>query len=101
MNFTWLNKQGVRGDSGFELQRTERFAAEYREKGRVIKLYVEGGGGGLTIYEGSLQPLWNEITDPTERKIERDRIVENIRAALAFQGLDLDLMPGREPSGPA
>lgn len=101
MNFTWLNKQGVRSDSGFELQFTARFAAEYREGERVKKLYVEGGGRAITIYEGELQGLWDGIANPFERKKERDRILANIRAALAFQGLDLDLAPGAVPSGPA
>ena len=99
MSFTWLNKQGVRSDSGFELQRTARFAAEYREGGRVTKLYVEDTSNGITIYDGSLKVLWDGIADPFERKKERDRIIGNIRAALAFQGLNLDLAPGVAPGG--
>jgi hypothetical protein len=101
MNFTWLNKQGVRSDTGFELQRTARFAAAYREGERVKKLYVEGAGRALTIYESELQDLWDGIANPFERKKERDRIIANVRAALAFQGLDLDLVSGAVPSGPA
>ncbi len=46
--FTWLNKQGVRSDRGFEVQRTGRFDAEYSEGGQVVELYVESGTqGGL------------------------------------------------------
>lgn len=29
--FSWMNKQGVRSDQGFEVQFTDRFTAEYRE----------------------------------------------------------------------
>ena len=44
--FTWLNKQGVRSDRGFEVQFTGRFDAEYREGGRIVELYVESGLSG-------------------------------------------------------
>ena len=46
--FTWLNKQGVRSDQGFEVQRTGRFEAEYYEGGKVINLEVESGVNGGT-----------------------------------------------------
>jgi len=97
--FTWLNKQGVRSDKGFEFQRSGRFTAEYSENGRTVELYVEGGAGGvLTVYEGSLDPLLIDIENPFERKAERNRIVNNIKKALEFQGMRLDLATGPEPS---
>jgi hypothetical protein len=97
--FTWLNKQGVRSDTGFEFQRTGRFTAEYRENGRVTEMYVEGGAGGvITIYEGSLACLLTAIENPFARKMERDRLITNLRDALAFQGLTLDLAPGAVPN---
>lgn len=34
--FTWLNKQGVQSDRGFDVQRTERFVMEYHEKGNIV-----------------------------------------------------------------
>lgn len=95
--FTWLNKQGVRSNKGFEFQFTGRFTAEYRENGRVIDMYVDGTPSVTTIYEGSLEKLWSDIQNPFERKTERDRIVKNLRDALAFQGFGLDLAPGPEP----
>lgn len=97
MMFTWLNKQGVRSDEGFEFQRTGRFTAEYNENGRSTTMYVEGGAGAITIYEGSIEGLWTQINNPFERKSERDRIVKNLREALLFQGLSLDLASGPEP----
>lgn len=48
--FTWLNKQGVRSDRGFEVQHTGRFDAEYSEGGQVVELYVESGlDGGCLV----------------------------------------------------
>lgn len=91
--FTWLNKQGVRSDEGFELQFTGRFTAEYRESGRTTKFYVDGGSA-ITVYEGSLDQLWRDTPDPTK---ERARIIRNLNEALAFQGLRLDLVEGPEP----
>lgn len=95
--FTWLNKQGVRSDQGFEFQFTGRFTAEYREGGRVADMYVESGGGIVTVYEGSLEKLWNDIANTVEKKAERDRVITNVREALAFQGLKMDLAAGAEP----
>lgn len=97
MMFKWLNKQGVQSDTGFEFQFTGRFTAEYRENGQVTDMYVEGGAGTTTIYEGSIERLWTQINNPFERKSERDRVVKNLREALLFQGLSFDLAPGPEP----
>lgn len=96
--FTWLNKQGVRSDAGFEFQFTGRFTAEYREGGQVTEIYVEDGTGSITIYEESIEALWNSRENPFERKLERDRIIRNLSHALAFQGLKLDLASGPEPN---
>jgi len=95
--FEWLNKQGVRSSDGFEFQFTGRFTAEYREHGRVIELYVDGTPSTTTVYESALEPLWSDIPNAFERKAERNRVISNIREALEFQGMRLDLAPGREP----
>ena len=97
MTFTWLNKQGVRSSDGFELQRTERFKAEYREHGRTTEMHVEGNGHSITIYEGDLRGLWERESDLSAQEQERHRIIENVRSALAFQGLALDLAAGDAP----
>jgi hypothetical protein len=96
--FTWLNKQGVRSDAGFEFQRTGRFTAEYRENNRVTDMYVESCAGVVTIYEGSIEKLWISIESPSERQSERERIIRNIESAINFQGGGLDLVPGPEPN---
>ena len=93
---TWMNKQGVRSDLGFEFQFTGRFSAEYRENGKVTKIYVQGARP-VTIYQGSIEGLWSDIPDPAMRDAERNRIIQNISDALTFQGLTLDLVIGPEP----
>lgn len=91
MAFTWLNKQGVRSDEGFEFQSTGRFTAEYRSNGRTTKLDCESGNGVVAIREASLSTLWMGSAVALERAQLRERILGNIRAALAFQGLELEL----------
>ena len=39
--FTWLNKQGVQSDSGFIVQFTGRFTAEYREGGKIMTVALK------------------------------------------------------------
>ena len=97
MTFTWLNKQDVRSRDGFEFQFTARFKAEYRERGRVTELYVEDTSCGITVYEGDLRGLWEGESDLSGQEQERRRIIENVRSALAFQGLALDLAAGDAP----
>ena len=90
--FTWLNKQGVRGSSGFELQRVDRFTMTYREGGNVITIEVENGiiGGKYAVLmsEGALS-RWDDgipLNDATHLQV-----LENIRDALAFQDLELGI----------
>ena len=89
--FTWLNKQGVKSDLGFEVQRTGRFSAEYREGLKRITLDVESGGPvpGLSIsadaflrWDGS-----SEVNAPEEQQ----RLLKNFKDALEFEGLKLYL----------
>jgi len=86
--FTWMNKQGVRSDSGFEVQFTGRFTAEYREGGRIVKLYVEGGLSGgeqCIILEPQAFAHWSDGTAISEEK--QAQMLQNFKEALEFQGL--------------
>ena len=86
--FTWLNKQGVRSDCGFEVQFTGRFDAEYRESGRVVKLYVEGGlsgGAQCIIIDPDAFARWSDGTAIAPR--QQMQMLRNFKEALAFQGL--------------
>ena len=89
--FTWLNKQGVRSDNGFEVQRTGRFDAEYREDGRLVKLYVEGGrtadGSPCIIVPSDAFAHWEGgFPIPEEQQTQ---MFQNLREAMEFQGLKL------------
>ncbi|MBK7355125.1 hypothetical protein [Propionivibrio sp.] len=86
--FTWLNKQGVRSDRGFEVQFTGRFDAEYREGDKVIELYVESGiEGGMPCI--MLAPnsfaRWSD-GQPIAAE-EQSQMLKNFKEAMQFQGL--------------
>jgi hypothetical protein len=88
--FTWLNKQGVRSDKGFEVQQTGRFDAEYREGGKVVKLEVESGvSGGLPclILDPTAFARWSDGTSISEA--EQVRLFRNFAEAMEFQGLKM------------
>jgi hypothetical protein len=99
--FTWLNKQGVRSDRGFEVQFTGRFSAEYRQGGRVVTLHVEDGfGGGVPsiLIEPDAFERWDG--DPSGRVIaadEQGQMIQNFREAVEFQGLQLVVQRGESP----
>ena len=89
--FTWLNKQGVKSDAGFEVQFTGRFDAEYREAGKVMSIYVESGihdGQPCVILNPDAFDRWNGdapgVRLPSD---ERERIQQNFTEAMLFQGL--------------
>ena len=85
--FTWLNKQGVRSDNGFELQFTSRFTAEYREADRVVDLEVDGAPEVILTND---EPLHWRLGSRLSNE-DRERVLSNIRAALEF--MDLTLFP--------
>ena len=83
-DFHWLNKQGVQSGSGFVVQFTGRFTAEYREAGRVLEVEVEAGiiGGNQAIcYDKFAFRNWSSSVT------EQQRVADNFRDALVFQGL--------------
>ena len=97
--FKWLNKQGVQSDRGFVVQRTGRFTAEYRDRGKVVTLDVESGllGGQPCI---SVDPDAFQHWDGETKTIspeEQAQMFENLREAMEFQGLKLAIERGVEP----
>jgi hypothetical protein len=99
--FTWLNKQGVRSDRGFEIQFIGRFDAEYREGNCVVTLGVESGvSGGLPciIVDPGAFGHWDG--DPPDQIIpaeQRAQMFQNLKEALEFQGLKLVVEQGQSP----
>jgi hypothetical protein len=98
--FTWLNKQGVRSDQGFEVQFTGRFDAEYREGGRTVSLYVEsgtvGGSPGILIDPDAFA-RWDDGESITADK--QEEMLKNFRNAIEFQGLKLGIERGMTSGG--
>ena len=97
--FTWLNKQGVKSDRGFIVQRTSRFTAEYRYRGKVVTLDVESGldnGQPCMIVDPDAFQHWDgdSATIPSE---EQTQMFDNLREAMKFQGLKLAIERGVEP----
>jgi hypothetical protein len=86
--FTWLNKQGVRSSDGFELQSTGRFTVEYRERGRVITVYVEHGfqGGPCVEIFGNAFERWDGSSVMNFPE-EQARLLKNFKDGMAFQGV--------------
>lgn len=91
--FTWLNKQGVRSDSGFVVQCTGRFTYEYREGGRCIEIEVEDGhvaGEPCISIRKDAFAKWDQGSPFYETpREEQEQLMRNFRDALEFQGLAL------------
>lgn len=91
MKFSWINKQGVKSDSGFVLQRTERFQYRYTEEEKNIKVSVEPGLVEEIYFgpENRWEPPHEELLiNPTEL----DRITDNLNAALEFMGTKFSMV---------
>lgn len=98
--FTWLNKQGVKSDRGFIFQFTGRFTAEYREGGKVVTLNVESGlSGGMPciILDPKAFVRWDDGAPiPSD---EQERLFQNVKEAMEFQGLKMVVEKGESPAG--
>jgi hypothetical protein len=87
--FKWLNKQGVESSDGFVVQFTGRFTCEYREGNKTLAFEVEDGFEGAkpcVVVSSREFNQWNGEVLSNERK---QQIIDNVRAAMNFQGLDL------------
>lgn len=84
--FSWMNKQGVQSNEGFEVQFTGRFTAEYREGKRYLVVDVEDGGNGQISFSVKAFERWANSSIPNDL-VEQTRLQENFMAALRFQGL--------------
>ena len=91
MAFTWLNKQGVQSELGFEVQVIDRFTVEYREGHRTLTVEVEDGmsaGKPCLLVSPGFCRRWDDMAagsildDEEQARIER-----NFRDAFSFQGL--------------
>ena len=88
--FTWLNKQGVSSDRGFEVQFTGRFDAVYSEAGKAVSLCIEAGlSGGLQciIVDPTAFAHWDGGEAISQTK--QAEMFQNLREAMEFQDLKL------------
>jgi len=89
MKFKWLNKQGVESDTGFIVQFTDRFTAEYREGSKVIEVEVEDGLSNskpCICFKESSFSHWSNSDEkiPAEKQKE---ILNNFISGIEYQGL--------------
>lgn len=92
MTFSWVTKQHVRSDAGFEVLTHGRFEMQYREGVQVVTIPVEDGffGGGPSIsISGNAFEFWDNHRTRNSRE-KQDAMRQNFKAALAFQGLKLE-----------
>lgn len=79
---------------GFSVEVMGRTGIQYREGDR--QLFVDSevltGPSGMGVYRSSISkwdpPHENEVVD----EAERERILENIRAAFRYQGFEIDVI---------
>jgi hypothetical protein len=90
------NKQGVESNTGFVVQFTGRFTCEHREHGRSIEIPIESGLRGIDACVSFSRHAFERWETPrafhetsTE---EQARLVKNLKEALEFQGLIVDLL---------
>lgn len=91
MTLTWLNKQGVKSDSGYEFQRTGRFEAQYREGTKVVTLAVESGIEACVpclIVDRAAFKYWDGTTIPNSPE-KQAQMFANLKEAIEFQGRTL------------
>ena len=85
--FEWLNKQGVKAEAGYVLQRQHRFYYHYVEGDRVLKVDVDSGLKGEDITLDST-PHWESPHE--DEPIPNDKLTEieaRICDALTFMGI--------------
>jgi hypothetical protein len=93
--FTYLSKQGVRSNRGFDVQITGRFSIEYRENNRVLAIAWEAGrsnGKNAVLVDPFAFARWRDGTAITTH--DQQRILSNFREAIEFQNLELVVESG-------
>ena len=87
--FEWINSTGVKSDKGFEVQAIKMYEIEYRENGKVLTVFFEGGikdGKVLVIVFKSNFKKWNDGT----LILNPDEILKNFTEAMEFQNVGVE-----------
>ena len=86
--FEWINKQGVRSEKGFIVQRTGRYTMEYCEGEHAMVFFLEpvvdpDTGNSSLIVQVYPFPAWGGPSAEHRHK----EIIESLRRAIVFKGL--------------
>ena len=89
--FTWINKQGVKSNKGFVVQRVTRFTSEYLENNKVITIEVESSvlpsGKYCLIISSNAFIKWDDGTLVNDKK--QNEILNNFKDAMEFQDMSV------------
>jgi len=90
--FTWINKQAVRSDGGYEVHLLGRYSAQYREGLRVRTIAIEDGligGRPAVLFDKRVFESWDN-SSVANSLAEQQRLLRNFIQALKFQGLETE-----------
>lgn len=90
----WKPKSNViESDEGFVVESTGRTGLKYTEKGRSLFIDSQAllGSPALVIYQRSIRKWDPPYADQIIDHVERQRIVNNVRAAYLSQGVEIDV----------
>lgn len=83
----------IESDEGFSVEVLGPTGLRYIEPGRILWLDSEmlAGPAGLILYSGNMKPEGSAETITLD-SVDRDRIVENVRAAFRFRGFEIQVV---------
>ena len=91
----------IRSDEGFSVEVLDRIGLLYTEGSRSVDIDSEvlAGPSALVIYADSIS-FWNPPHDdePIDGS-KRDTIIDNIRCAFRFRGLEIEVLPRTQKWG--
>jgi hypothetical protein len=92
--FTITRKNVIQSDEGFSIEVLGRTGLLYTEEDKSLSIDSEvlAGPSGLVVYKNSIK-AWNPPHN-NELIVEskRNAIIENIRRAFRFRGLEIEVM---------
>jgi hypothetical protein len=86
----WFDRSLIKTDEGYSVRWGKDWAI-YEENGRKLTLTTDVGGGGATIFIGSVS-RWDADASVQIDPETRSRIVENVRRALAWKGFEVSIL---------
>jgi hypothetical protein len=83
----------IESDEGFSVEVLGKTGLRYKEPNRTLWLDSEmlAGPAGLILYSGNMKREGSPETI-TLGTVDRDRIIENVRAAFRFRGFEIQVV---------